>query len=147
MGNSMEAIEHARVGVQLEPGTAHAWYLLGSALSRGERHTDYVETEQAYRKALECDRGFYGAADELACLLVQRQQYADARKLMDEQIADSPDDSRARGRLAWIMWMEGRKQDAIDAMHATVRDHPRYGWGWACLMEWLEEDEDWEDEG
>jgi len=144
MGDSAEAIEHAREGVRLRPDEAYAWYLLGSALSRGERHTDFVETEQAYRKALECDRGFYGAADDLACLLVQRQRYADARKLLDEQIADQPDDSRPRGRLAWTIRMEGRKADAIDAMHAALRDYPRYGWGWACLMEWLEEDENWD---
>jgi predicted Zn-dependent protease len=138
------AVESARAGVRVYPRSAYLWSLLGSTLNRLRRFAEPGEIEFCFRKSLALNPLQFEAADHLACLLAEQRRYHDAGQVMLDIAPRMYDSSSARGRLAWIHRMGDRKQDAREEMTATVRDFPWYQWGWNLLVDWLVEDQAWE---
>jgi tetratricopeptide (TPR) repeat protein len=143
-GDSDEAVRVAREGVRVHPRGAYLWLLLGRTLSRWRRHAAPGEIERCLRRGLELNRSLFDAADWLACLLVEQSRYDDAAQVMREILPRLDDPCTARGRLAWIARQQGRKTEAIDEMAAVLQAAPWYSWGWSRLIEWIEEDKEWE---
>jgi hypothetical protein len=54
------------------------------------------------------------------------------------------DSSPALGRIAWAHRQQGKKREARDEMASTVRAYPWYLWGWSFLVDWLVDDQAWE---
>src|SRR5262249_52878412 len=44
-----------------------------------------------------------------------------------------------RGRLAWIVYLRGDPETAVELMTEAVRLDPEYLWGWRNLADWCEQ--------
>ncbi|WP_321813772.1 MULTISPECIES: hypothetical protein [unclassified Paraburkholderia] len=85
-----EAVRLSAAAARLEPGRAATWFAAGLALQFTNRHADAVAP---YRRALEIDRTFPNLRNNLATALMQINSNADeANSLLDEQLAQDPDD-------------------------------------------------------
>lgn len=141
-GDDERAIQAAREGVRIYPRGAYLWFLLGQVLSQKEQFSGSGEIEACFRRGLALNQGLFAAADLLAIHLTEQRRYGEAEQVM-AQIQDRlSDPAPARGRIAWIHRQQGRKAEARRELATLVREVPWYEWGWALLMEWLEEDKD-----
>jgi tetratricopeptide (TPR) repeat protein len=143
-GDEEGAVEAARTSVRVYPRSAYFWFLLGTTLNQLRRFAQPGEIERCFRRSLALNAMAFDAADGLAQLLVEQRQYEDAEQIIQSIEPRLCDLSTARGRLAWIHRQQGRKPEARQEMASTVRTYPWYLWGWSVLMEWLVEDQAWE---
>jgi hypothetical protein len=80
----------------------------------------------------------------LSIFLTEQRRFDDAAQVMRDIEKRMTDPSPALGRLAWIKRVQGQGRDAVTDLSNTVTARPWYGWGWNVLIEWLEEDQDWD---
>jgi tetratricopeptide (TPR) repeat protein len=103
-----------------------------------------LEVERSLRRALDLDPRLFAAADGLAVHLAAQERWPEARAVVEGQVEALTDPSPALGRLAWLTRAEGNKDSARAEMVEVVQKFPLYRWGWWQLLDWLEEDEAWE---
>ena len=144
-GAEDRAIRAAREGIEVYPRGAYLWLLLGQTLNQMRHHAEIGEIESCLRKSLELNCTLFEPADLLAVLLTEQRRYDDASKIMRDIEERMADPSPAQGRLAWIRRQRGDKTRAVTALGNVLADCPWYGWGWNLLMDWLEEDADWDE--
>jgi len=142
-GDNEAAVRTARGGVEAYPRGAYLWFLLARTLNGMRQYAGQGEIEFSLRKSLELNEGLFDAADWLAMLLVEQRQYDEAESVMKKMKERLNDPSPAMGRLAWIRRERGDKQRAREEMASVLRETPWYRWGWSVLMEWLGEDQAW----
>lgn len=142
-GDNEAAVHVARSGVQIYPRGAYLWFLLGRTLNGMRRFAGQGEIESSLRKSLELNEGLFDAADWLAILLAEQRQYDEAEAVMRKMLERMNDPSPAQGRLAWIRREKGDKQAAREEMARVLREKPWYRWGWSVLIDWLGEDQVW----
>ncbi|HSQ79124.1 MAG TPA: tetratricopeptide repeat protein, partial [Candidatus Bathyarchaeia archaeon] len=143
-GAADRAVAAARGGVEARPRNASLWLLLGRTLNELRQYAEVGEIEACFRRSLKLDGALFEAADLLAILFSEQRRYDDAAQVMRGIEPRLPDPSPALGRLAWIRRQRGEKSEAVDDLARLVEDYPWYSWGWAVLMEWLEEDAAWD---
>jgi len=145
MGDNETAIKTAREGVDVYPRGAYMWLLLGRTLTEMRHLAAQGEVESCLRRSLELNQGLFAAADWLTMLLVEQRRYEEAEAVMLRMRERLADPSAAMGRLAWIRRAKGDKQAARKEMAALLHEMPWYGWGWNALMEWLIQDQSWDE--
>jgi hypothetical protein len=102
------------------------------------------EIEKCLRQSLRLNCGLFETADLLSIFLTEQRRFDDAAQVMRDIEKRMTDPSPALGRLAWIKRVQGQGRDAVTDLSNTVTARPWYGWGWNVLIEWLEEDQDWD---
>ena len=145
IGDNEAAVRVAREGVSVYPRGAYLWLLLGRTLAEMKYFAGQGEVESCLRRSLELNRGLFAAADSLAMYLVEQRRYQEAEQVMLRMRELLADPSPAMGRLAWIHRAKGDRQSARKEMASLLHEMPWYGWGWNVLMEWLNQDQSWEE--
>lgn len=143
-GDEEGAVAAARVGVSVDPRGAYLWFLLGTTLNKLRRFAQPGEIESCFRRSLALNSAFFDAADQLSILLVEQRRYEDSEQVMQNIRPRLGNSSPPQGRLAWIHRQQGKKQEAREEMASAVRAYPWYLWGWSLLVDWLVEDQAWE---
>ena len=143
-GDQDAAVEVAREGVRVYPRGAYLWFLLGTTLNQLRLFATPGEIEACYRRSLSLNSVFFDAADLLSMLLVEQRRYDDGAQVIEGIRPGMCDPSPAHGRLAWIRRQEGKHREAREEMASTVGKFPWYQWGWNLLMEWIAEDQAWD---
>jgi tetratricopeptide (TPR) repeat protein len=138
------AVEAARAGTRTFPRGAYLWLLLGKMLQQNSDLAAPGEVETCLRQSLRQNATLFESVDWLAILLLEQQREEEAKQLLLEVERHMADPAAARGRLAWIRRQGEEKKQALEDMEAVVRDAPWYSWGWYRLLEWLQEDQRWE---
>jgi tetratricopeptide (TPR) repeat protein len=139
-----KAIEAAREGTRIFPRGAFLWLLLGRTLNRLRSLASPGEIELCFRQSIRFNFTLFAAADELSTLLAEQRHFDEAEqglRLIEPLLADP---SPARGRLAWLKRERGQKREALQDLATVVQSAPWYRWGWGVLIEWLLEDQAWE---
>lgn len=137
-----EAVDHARALVQRFESGSYLWYILGMTLERTGVAGSQGEIENAYRTALTHNSGLYEAADDLARFLTLNGRPDDASAVLDVFPDAEEYAAPIGGRRIWVQAQTGDMDDARRNMHALLKIHPDYLWGWYQLLAWLEEDND-----
>jgi len=143
-GDEESAVTAARAGVNKYPRGAYLWFLLGVTLNNLRRFAGPGEIELCFRRSVSLNPVFFEAADLLSVLLVEQRRYEDSENVMLNIRPRLGDSSPAQGRLAWIHRQQGKKPEARNEMVSVVRAYPWYVWGWGQFMDWLLEDEAWD---
>lgn len=143
-GDEEGAVAAARAGVSVYPRGAYLWFLLGATLNKLRRFAQRGEIEACFRRSLALNSVFFEAADQLSILLVEQRRYEDAEQVMQNIRPRLADSSPPQGRLAWIHRQQGKAQESREEMAFAVRAYPWYLWGWSLLVDWLVEDQAWE---
>ncbi len=143
-GDQEGAVEAAREGIRVYPHGAYLWFLLANTLNEFRRFAQPGEIENCFRRSLELNCTLFDGADLLAIHLVEQKRYRNAEQIMQELEPKLYDPSPAQGRLAWIHRVQGQTREAREELGATVQQYPWYQWGWQVLMEWLAEDQAWD---
>lgn len=143
-GMHEKAIQAARAGVEVYPRGAYLWLLLGRALNDLRQFAEVGEIEKCLRQSLRLNGRLFESADLLSIFLTEQRRFDDAADVIRKVENRMTDPSPARGRLAWIKRVQGQKREAIADLSQSVAFSPWYGWGWNLLIDWLEEDQDWD---
>jgi cellulose synthase operon protein C len=143
-GDEEAAVAAAREGVRVHPRGAYMWYLLGITLNQLRRFAGPGEIELCFRHSVSLNALLFDAADQLSLLLLEQRRYDEAAEVMWRILPRLSDPSPAKGRLAWIHRQQGQKREAPEELASTVLAVPWYHWGWSVLMEWLIEDQSWD---
>ncbi len=139
-----KAMQAARAGIEVYPRGAYLWLLLGRTLNDMRQYAEMGEIEACLRKSLRLNVGLFEAADLLSLVLAEQRRYDDASAVMREIASAMGDPSPALGRLAWLKRAQGSKREALADLSEVLTASPWYSWGWNVLMDWLEEDQAWE---
>jgi tetratricopeptide (TPR) repeat protein len=143
-GDEEGAVAAARAGVTVYPRGAYLWFQVGNTLNKLRRFARASEIESCFRRSISLNAAFFDAADQLSILLVEQRRYENAEQVMQNILPRLGDSSPAFGRLAWTHRQQGKKREARDEMASTVRAYPWYLWGWSLLVDWLVDDQAWE---
>lgn len=143
-GADAKAIQAARAGVEIYPGGAYLWLLLGRTLNEMRQFAEVGEIESCLRQSLRFNGSLFETADLLSILLTEQRRYDDAARVLRDIEKRMSDPCPALGRLAWIKRIQGQRRDAVDDLAKVVTASPWYSWGWNVLIGWLEEDQEWE---
>lgn len=143
-GDEEGAVAAARAGVSVYPRGAYLWFRLGATLNQLRRFAQPGEIEACFRRSRTLNPTFFDVADELSILLVEQHRFEDAEQVMQDILPRLGDSSPPQGRLAWIHRQQGKNLEAREEMAAVVRAYPWYLWGWSLLVDWLVEDQAWE---
>jgi predicted O-linked N-acetylglucosamine transferase (SPINDLY family) len=94
-----EAEQSFRRSLALRPGSASTWLNLANVLSDMGRLQDAAE---GYAKALELDAHMNEARYSLAVTLIQLDRRDDARRMLQQVVAEAPDFALAHGTLGML---------------------------------------------
>jgi len=128
------AIRNLVRAVELNPGNADAYYLLGTIqLTRGE----VTEAEKHLKEALRIRGKFPEALNSLAVLYIHQKRYDEAEKLLTEAVEDIMyrEPWIARGNLGWCYIEQGRYEKAVEVLKRSVFDQPAFCLGYYRLGE------------
>ncbi len=143
-GQHARAVEAARGAVSRAADKAEAWLLLAGALREDPVRVDSAEVIDCYKTALDRDASMYAAADELAVVLAERRSFEEARAFIEAQAGTLSDPSPAHARLAWLTRVAGDPVRAREEMLAVTQSWPHHAWAYARLLDWCEQDSDWD---
>jgi len=143
-GRREKAVETARQAIQAYPSRAYLWLLLGRTLREHAEFAAPGEIEQCLRRSLQLNHGLYESADWLAVILTEQRRYKEAFRILSDVELRLANPSPVQGRMAWIRRQTGEKRAAITDLSDVLQRFPGYTWGWNTLLNWLEEDEEWE---
>lgn len=117
-----EAIAAAKEYHDRNPDSATSYDLLGRAyLAGGEGD----KAKDAFLKAFEIRPGDPGAGASLAEFALQEQNFTQAREYYEKVLAHNPTHMQSRMKLAASYALEGREQDMLNALQATLSVNPR----------------------
>jgi len=143
LGRFDQAVALSTKLTSLFPDGAYAWYLHAVALSQGPTGNDFVAIEKTLRHSLSLNAILWRSAYRLSNLLMHQNRFEEAKAVVEQQMPSFEDASYHKAQLARILWMQGRRKDAIDAMVAMLAIWPKTSWGWTELLDWLDQQEDW----
>jgi predicted Zn-dependent protease len=134
MKQASEAVRLARELSVRRAGEARSWMVLASILTEPG---DMEERLAASEKSVALSPRSVWVVDQHAAML------ADAGRF-DEAIAAARSDAfgpslptALQGRVAWILYLRGQTNQAIETMTSLLKDDPGYFWGWVQLCNWL----------
>lgn len=142
MGRGQEAMQVVREAMAILPDSCVLYHLQAEVLINDPLAADVEKAAAALRKALELNCRYWEAADQLAWLLTRRRRYDQAEQVVRDILPLLSDPSAALGRLAWIGWERGQREQALADLVALLKRHPEYRMGWYLVMDWLEELQD-----
>jgi Flp pilus assembly protein TadD len=112
---------HYRESLAIEPQAA-IYSDLGFVLER-QGMTD--EAAEMYRKSLELDPGSASAHYNLAASLARRGEFSEAEHHFRAALEHKPDAGTYDG-LGFVLWKQGRVDEAIASLHAAIEADPEY---------------------
>ncbi|MBM4361308.1 MAG: C39 family peptidase, partial [Deltaproteobacteria bacterium] len=133
LGTSKEVIEHARRIAKERPWNPDVWVQLAEILRRSSENLASLD---ALAEALERRPGLPEALDVYALTLTRIGRKEAALAACDRPVASYHARGALRARKAWVHWVFGAQEAALEAMRATLRDHPDQVWGRQILIEW-----------
>jgi len=138
------AVRHARELVDIYPDGAYCLYLLGNAL-RQTSLADMQQVERVFRQALSHNARLPDAIEGLVRVMVSQHRNQEAHSLLDALPDDVRQDSDMRLLKARLHRIDGDKEEARGLVSALVGEQPGNVDGWWTLMDWLTQDEAWDD--
>lgn len=127
LGDLTSAESQFREALTMDDQYPLAWFGLGSTLAR-QRSSDQAarsqEAEKALRRAVELAPGLADAHLQLADLLIQRGQLAEAERICTQALAGSPDIPAISIKLAEISARSGSDAQALDKYALARRTAP-----------------------
>ena len=122
-GRAGEAEPLCRLAVREAPGSAQAWFLLGTALQILGKPADAVP---AYERTLEIDPDRLEAMNNLGAALCAIGRVEEAVGTLGRVLTIRPDYADAHNNLGNVRQREGRFDDAIACYRAAIRHRPDY---------------------
>jgi protein O-GlcNAc transferase len=116
-GYPSEAVTLLEGLLSRDPQMTAAWIGMGHALAQADK---LKEAATAFRRALELAPGERNARHHLAVILMQQWSLTDAEALVREIIRDDPYPAEAWSMLGTIFRMQGRIDEALDALRRAV---------------------------
>jgi tetratricopeptide (TPR) repeat protein len=120
-GQAAAAEAAARSAAQVAPASARAWFMLGTVLKAAHEADRRQEAEHAFRTALERDAAMHTARYEIGAILLQREEYASAARVLEQVTRDLPLNKTAYEKLAQCYLRLKRPQDADRVMREYHR--------------------------
>ena len=121
------AEEHYRTAIQLDPGSAQAYYNYGVLLVGAEK---YQPAQDAFRKAIEINPYYADAHNNLGYLLERNGIFSEAATEYQRAIENKPSDRQAHFNLGRILVNQRRYQEGIAELEKTIQPEdertPRY---------------------
>ncbi len=122
--NYREAIAHLSVCVKQKPLNVEYW--LDAAVTY--EHLGYErDAEKAYRKVLSLDPDAAVAYNNLACMYIRsgnRRKYPEVLRLATKAHELTPDDPAVQDTRGWAMFLNGRKEEALEFLLASYKKKP-----------------------
>ncbi|HEX5283886.1 MAG TPA: tetratricopeptide repeat protein [Bryocella sp.] len=143
-GQDEKAVEAARQGIVAYPRGAYLWLLLGKTHREHPQFAAPGEIEHCLRKSLQLNHGLYESADLLTIILTEQRQYDFAFQVLSDVELRMTNPSQVQGRRAWIRRQSGGRRQAVTELGDVLERFPGYAWGWSLLLDWLEEDKEWD---
>ena len=111
---AVDALERA---IKIKPDDASAWRELATGLTRLERIEQAVA---ALERAVTIKPDDATAWRELAVLHQHGGHLAEATKAFERALAARPDDAATRRDLGWVLWTQGRREEALARLTEAV---------------------------
>ncbi len=139
-----EARKHAQELVDFYQDGAYCWFLLADTLHQSPDYSDLKQIESFYRKALSLNSALLQAIEGLVQLMVSQHRYHEAHVFLNTLPAECRGTDDAVFLNGWVFRNEGDYEAAHGEMLTILTEHPDYPRVWQLVMDWIEEDEDWE---
>jgi protein O-mannosyl-transferase len=121
------AEEHYRAAIQLDPGSAQAYYNYGVLLVGAEK---YQPAQDAFRKAIEINPYYADAHNNLGYLLERNGLSSEAATEYQKAIDNKPTDRQAHFNLGRVLVNQRRYREGISELEKTIEPEdertPRY---------------------
>jgi tetratricopeptide (TPR) repeat protein len=119
------AIEEFRKAVSSGPRITGLHYQLGEALFAAARtETNRTLAEKEFEAELQLNPGDSGSLEKLGEIALERQDYNQAKLLLNRALSERPSFAEAHAALAKILEHEGDAKDAIAELEASARLAP-----------------------
>lgn len=122
-GRAAEAEQLCRLAAREAPGSAEAWFLLGTALQIQGKPGDAAP---AYERALELDPGRLEALNNLGAALCALGRVDQAAERLQDALVIRPDYAEAHNNLGNVRQRQGRIADAIACYQRALELRPHY---------------------
>jgi predicted O-linked N-acetylglucosamine transferase (SPINDLY family) len=117
LGRAHEGLSHLRRATVAAPGEARPLVTLGRvSAALGELDAAIY----SYRRALALQPNLHDAAEELIVLLKATERYDEAEEHCRHAIASGSDSARSRHALAGVLFEQGRVEEAIGELQASL---------------------------
>ncbi|HSV26647.1 MAG TPA: tetratricopeptide repeat protein [Sedimentisphaerales bacterium] len=120
-GRPEEALEHCRIGVEVEHFAKDAQYNMALALLQLNQP---IEGESHARKAVHIDPDCAASRDVLGGTLAAQRRFGEAETELRKALSLNPALVDSRGKLAYVLAETGRKTEAIEELQAALRTDP-----------------------
>jgi tetratricopeptide (TPR) repeat protein len=138
-GGREACLAHARALNKIRPGDVHAWLALARYLDKASPVEPVVE---ALNHACRCDPWRWEVYDNAAAILSDRGFYVEALARCTPAVFTTTP-IFLRGRAASIIYLQGKRSEAIAAMKSIIEEDPTYHWATMELIEWLHDTADY----
>lgn len=122
----------ARRALLWAPSDGHAWSVRGEALEDMGRQDLAKAVLWEGRRRAPASAAF---ANQLALLLVEEGQLAEAESLLAKAVSLSPSDAPVQVELARLRWLRGRGEDAVEGLHGVPGQSALYNLGTLLIAE------------
>ena len=110
-GQEEKGLAEIRKFIESNPKVWNAWFMLGWGLRRLERFDD---AQQAFLEALNCEGGDKNSDvfNELALCLMEKKDFAQAKKCLENALALESDSTKIMSNLGFLALKQGNKEEA-----------------------------------
>ena len=133
MGQLDEARDKAREATRKFPHLPRVWLDLAAVHQwRNEPDEEIAAAECAF----EINPAWSHSTLTLADALERRDKLHDARKIYERSLQHLPNDAQLHASYAHLLWRQGEKEEAFNAVERSLRLAPGYEWAWELLGQW-----------
>jgi tetratricopeptide (TPR) repeat protein len=126
-------VEAARDMSQRRPGERQTWLILAQVLAGDGKLEEAV---QAVERGLALRPRWLDGHDLRVRLLSEAGRHEEAHAACRPPVYGGDVPVELRGRAAWVLAQQSRRDEAIAAMHEVLAESPQYLWGRIQLVEW-----------
>jgi len=139
LGSGCTSMEKAGTALNFQPvqavrhgaPDAQAYYQLGRYYHGQNRS---ALAEDAYLKAINADDRHLNAHNGLATLYAERGELERAAAMFTRLTRLAPDNAYLFNNIGYVLYLDGRYQEAVDALRNAVTLDPAYERGWTNLQ-------------
>jgi tetratricopeptide (TPR) repeat protein len=132
LGQAARVQGAARRVTRERPGEAGSWLILAQVLDRSAMDGKLAACD----RALALNPRLLEARDLKAELLASQGRFGEAMETCSPGLVSDRDAPFLEGRIAWLLWQQDRRPEALARMDRLLEQHPDYTWGWQQLLEW-----------